>query len=216
MYGYFRSSCSGRVRIALFFKGIDFHYIPINIKDGFHLAEDYARLNPSKTVPTLFITDNPSPITQSVAALEYLEEAYPTTPALLPQDSFSKAQVRSLVQIITADVQPVTNLRILKKVSSHEYDPAKWSREYHAAGFEAFETIVATTAGKYAFGDEITLADICLAPAVWNAERWGLDLSPYPTVRRVYANASQHEAFRRGHWKQQIDCPETLRTEGVV
>ena len=167
-------------------------------------------------MPTLILeSSNSSPvtITQSLAALEYIEEAFPDTAALLPPstDPQARAVVRTLANIIACDVQPVTNLRILKRVAPFGVDRADWSKELIEDGFRAYEAIAAGCAGRFSVGDEVTMADVCLIPAVWGAERVGVDLKMYPTIERVARSLEEVDAVKMGHWRTQEDTPEEFR-----
>lgn len=221
LYTYFRSSCSARLRIALHLKNIPFTPIFINLLHDEQSTPAHLTINPSATVPTLIISHTSSPstpktvtITQSLAALEYLDEAFPNTgPALLPSDPETRALVRTLSQIIACDVQPVTNLRILKRVAPLGADRAVWSRGLIEDGLRAYEAVVQGSAGRFSVGDEITMADVCLVPAAWGAERVGVDLSAFPTVERIVRNLEMEEAVKKGHWQTQPDTPEDLRAK---
>ncbi|GLI76211.1 hypothetical protein PoHVEF18_004482 [Penicillium ochrochloron] len=225
LYTYFRSSCSARLRIALHLKNIPFTPIFINLLRNEQSTPTHLTINPSGTVPALIITrestsnsesestSNPVTITQSLAALEYLDEAFPQGPSLLPKSPESRALVRTLSQIIACDIQPVTNLRILKRVAPLGADRAVWSKELIEDGLRAYEAIVAGCAGKYSVGDEITMADVCLVPAAWGAERVGVDLSAFPVVNGIVRNLESVEAVRKGHWQRQEDTPEDLRVK---
>ncbi|RAL01410.1 maleylacetoacetate isomerase MaiA, partial [Aspergillus ibericus CBS 121593] len=224
LHTYFRSSCSARLRIALNLKSLPYTSIPINLlKDEQHDPLNKS-LNPSASVPVLIIqSSSPNPsdpshqqqqqqpppiiIPQSLAALEYLEEAYPSSHPLLPPPSSpeTRALVRTLVNIIACDVQPVTNLRILKRVAKLGMDRTTWSKELVEEGFRAYEEIVRQCAGTYSVGDCITLADVCLVPAVWGAERVGVEMGGFPTILRVWGNLEGLEAVRRAHWRRQGD-----------
>ncbi|KAJ5906043.1 uncharacterized protein N7473_002959 [Penicillium subrubescens] len=217
LYTYFRSSCSARLRIALHLKNIPFTPIFINLLRDEQSSPTHLKVNPSGTVPALIITRESNPtsvtITQSLAALEYLDEAFPQGPPLLPTSPERRALVRTLSQIIACDIQPVTNLRILKRVAPLGADRAVWSRELIEDGLRAYEAIVAGCAGKYSVGDEITMADVCLVPAAWGAERVGVDLSAFPVVDGIVRNLESVEAVRMGHWQRQEDTPEDLRVK---
>ncbi|KFY28182.1 hypothetical protein V493_03060, partial [Pseudogymnoascus sp. VKM F-4281 (FW-2241)] len=172
-------------------------------------------INPSHTVPTLIITPSsggPSvKITQSIPALEYLEEAYPSQRPLLPKDLAARATVRTLVAILAADVQPITNLAILNRVEAMGGDKALWAREIMAGGLQAYEAVTKDSAGEFSVGDDISMADVCLVPAMWGAERFGVDFTEMPTVRRVYERLAAMEEVKRAHWTRQEDTPEELR-----
>ncbi|KAL4932820.1 maleylacetoacetate isomerase MaiA [Aspergillus undulatus] len=220
LYTYFRSSCSARLRIALAYKGIPYNPVHINLLKNEQSSETNTSINPSATVPTLIIEDNQQPesekiiITQSLSALEYLNEAFPTHgPPLLPPPSnpLARCTVRTLANIIACDTQPVTNLRILKLVAPYGADRTSWSKELIEDGLAAYEKIAARSAGRFSVGDEISIADVCLIPAVWGAERVGVDLGSFPTIRRVVDALEGEECVRRGHWRGQGDTPEELR-----
>ncbi|KAL1861202.1 hypothetical protein Plec18170_001717 [Paecilomyces lecythidis] len=216
LHTYFRSSCSGRLRIALNLKSIPYNSIPVNLLKGQQSSESHRALNPLGLVPVLVAHNKDQSssfaIPQSISALEYLEETHPT-PALLPPTSNpqERATMRTLVNIIACDVQPVTNLRIQQRVRALGGDGAAWSKELVEAGFGAYEAIAAKSAGKFSVGDQITLADVCLVPACWAAERVNVDISNYPTIKRVLDAMEKEEAVQKAHWRKQGDTPEEFR-----
>jgi len=213
LYTYFRSSCSARVRIALNLKSVPVQRQYVNLLKNEHCAADYDTINPLHLVPSLRVLGENSVITQSVAIMEFLEEKYPDKFPLLPphSDVLGRAQVRALVGIIVSDTQPVTNLRILSRVEELGGSKEEWAKELMGDGLAAYERLAATTAGKYSYGDNVTMADVCLVPAVWGAIRFGLDLDKFPTVKRVFEEASKLDAVVQGHWKNQEDTPAELR-----
>ncbi|KAK1593407.1 maleylacetoacetate isomerase [Colletotrichum navitas] len=213
LYSYFRSSCSARLRIALNLKSIPYTTIPTNLLKDEHLAPAHRALNPSASVPLLVHRAAADfRVTQSVAALEYLEETHPSSTPLLPSDPKARAVVRSLVDIVACDVQPVTNLRIMRRVRALGGDAEQWNRELMADGLAAYEAVALEWAGRHSVGDEISLADACLLPAYWNAERFGVDLSGYPTIRRLVDSLKDHPAVIKANYHNQPDTPEELRT----
>lgn len=220
LHTYFRSSCSARLRIALHLKNIPFTPVYVNLLKGEQSSPAHLSINPSGTVPTLVVqrdSKDPVVITQSLAALEYLEDAFPDKgPALLPptSDPERRALVRTLSQIIGCDIQPVTNLRILKRVAPMGADRAGWSKDLIEDGLRAYEAIVAKSAGKFSVGDNITIADLCLIPAAWGAERVGVDLRAFPVTSSIVKNLEEEEAVKLGHWTTQDDTPEELRVVG--
>jgi maleylacetoacetate isomerase len=220
LHSYFRSSCSARLRIACNLKQIPLTYSFINLLSNEQSSASYTEINPSKSVPTLTLhpkSENPSgasgSITQSLAALEYFEEAFPDRYPLLPPltNKIARAQVRTLANIIACDVQPVTNLRILSRVRALGGDGAIWAKDFMTDGLLAYEAIASSTAGKFSVGDQVSLADVCLVPAVWGAQRWGVDLNQMPVLMRVYENMSKIEEVDKAHWQRQEDTPEALR-----
>ncbi|TKW53310.1 Maleylacetoacetate isomerase [Colletotrichum tanaceti] len=215
LHSYFRSSCSARLRIALNLKSIPYTTIPTNLLRDQHLSPSHRALNPSASVPLLVhhVADVDFKVTQSVAALEYLEETHPSSTPLLPgaDDPRARAVVRSLVNIVACDVQPVTNMRVMRRVRALGGDAERWNRELTADGLAAYEAVAREWAGAYSVGDRVSLADVCLLPAYWNAERFGVDLSAYPTIARVVGNLQDHEAVVRAHYFNQPDTPDELR-----
>ncbi|ROT38053.1 maleylacetoacetate isomerase [Sodiomyces alkalinus F11] len=231
LYSYFRSSCSARLRIALNLKNLNYDLVPVNLLKGEQLSESHRALNPSASVPLLVCHNTPSAsssssssssssdshpfkITQSVAALEYLEEAHPSTPALLPSDPRARATARSLALTVACDIQPVTNLRVARRVrhlGAGDAQVDEWMRGLMAEGLAAYETLVASSAGTYSVGDDVSIADCCLAPAVWNARRYGVDLSPFPVIHRIMAQLEELPAVKKAGYFVQPDTPESLR-----
>lgn len=219
LYTYFRSSCSARLRIALNLKSLSFDSVFVNLLKGEQSSAAHRAVNPSGSVPALVVEFPGKPavtITQSLAALEYLEEitsSSTSTASLFPKgcDPETRAVVRTLASIVACDVQPVTNLKILKKVGELGVAREAWSKEFTENGLRAYETIAASTAGKFSVGDSITMADACLAPAVWNAQRIGIDLTAFPTVVRVMEGLEMEEVVKKANYKNQGDTPEELR-----
>jgi maleylacetoacetate isomerase len=224
LHTYYRSSCSARLRIALALKKLPRTDVYINLIKGGQSDPSYVAINPSATVPILTLTfSSPSSktvkITQSIAALEYLDEAFPDTYQLLPKDAGERAKVRVLVGIVAADVQPPTNLRILNRVKklaeAAGQDPAtaaqEWARDLMSQGLQAYEALVKESAGRFSVGGRVTMADVCLVPAMWGTERFGVDLSRVPTVVRIYGELRKLDEVVQSHWQMQSDCPGSLR-----
>lgn len=213
LYSYFRSSCSARLRIVLHFKGLKFETKYVNLLKGEQNNADHILLNPSATVPVLICHRfNGLTLGQSIAALEFLEQAHPDPP-LLPstEDIVGRANVRVLLNIIACDIQPVTNSRILHRVKELGGDAQQWARTIMSDGLWAYEMTARKTAGIFSVGDTLSLADCALAPAVWNAERYGVDMDKYPTIQRIFARLSGEQAVLKAHWQAQEDTPTQLR-----
>lgn len=213
LHTYFRSSCSARLRIALNLKGIYAEDANVHLYKDEQMSQEHHELNPSGSVPVLthLAGDGPSfPITQSAAAIEYLEELYPNRAPLLPSLSLplERAKVSVLTSMITNDVQPITNRRIAQAVVNLGGDVEAWNKDFMSRGLAAYERIAAETAEQYSVGDTVSMADICLVPAIWNAEKSGVELQKLPTVMRIYRALSELEAVKRAHWSAQADCPE--------
>jgi len=210
LYSYYRSSASYRVRIALNVKGIAWEYIPVALDKGEQFQREHIARNPMQLVPVLDTGD--SLLAQSVAIIEYLEALFPN-PAMLPADEIDKARVRDMVQIIASEIQPIANLRVLKHVrDSYAVDDdgvGDWARHWIAHGFEAFEarTHQYSTSARFSFGDSLTFADAFLMPQAYNADRFGLDMTPYPTIRSIIEHCSTIDTVSAAHPSQQPDAP---------
>lgn len=213
LYTYFRSSAAYRVRIALNVKGIDYDSIPVHLLQdgGQQLLPAYRAVNPSALVPAL--DDDGAILTQSLAMLEYLDETRPAVP-LLPGDALGRARVRALALAIACDAHPLTNLRVLKylKNTLGLSDEAKqeWYRHWMAEGLAAVEALLAqgdpAGTGLFCHGDSPTMADCCLVPQVFNAQRFAIDLAPYPRVARIHAHCAGLPAFAAAHPSRQPDA----------
>jgi maleylpyruvate isomerase len=211
LYSYFRSSAAYRVRIALNLKGLAYEYAPIHLlrDGGQQLKPEYRELNPDGIVPTFI--DGDDVLTQSLAIIEYLEETHPE-PALLPGTPLDRAFIRSIALQVACEIHPVDNLRVLKylKHTLKVGDEAKdaWYRHWLESGFESLEKRLANDprVGKLCFGDTPTLADLCLVPQVFNARRFNIDMSRYPTIERIADHAAQIDAFARAAPGQQPDA----------
>ncbi|XP_021353595.1 maleylacetoacetate isomerase-like [Mizuhopecten yessoensis] len=209
LYTYFRSSCSWRVRIALAWKGIEYESRFVNlVKDGGQQKKDeYAAINPMQQVPALVM--NESTMTQSVAMLEYLEEVHPEKP-LLPVDPLERVKVREIVSVISGGIQPLQNLSVLKKIGDE--GKMEWGKFWIDKGFQALEEILKRTAGKYCVGDTVTIADACLVPQVYNANRFKVDMEQFPIIARLNDELLKLDAFKESHPSKMDDCPENLRS----
>jgi maleylacetoacetate isomerase len=194
LYGYWRSSASWRIRIALELKKIPYEYKAINLAKQEDSSPEYLAVNPAGTVPTFI--DNGFVIRESMAALEYLDEMYPQA-SYIPRDPQARARVREISLRIVAGTHPLQNNVILSKVERLAGAEAKanWAVDIIGAGLCNVEDIIKETAGRYCVGDELTMADLCLVPQAYNAARFGVDLSVLPTVSRVLDALRGLEAF---------------------
>lgn len=211
LFSYYRSSAAYRVRIALALKGLDVSQIPVNLLKNEQRGESYLAVNPQGLVPAL-VTEEGELLTQSLAIIEYLEEAYPTTPALLPADPLDRARVRSLAQILAADTAPLNNLRVQKYLSEELEikDKAKsdWIKHWIATGLGAFEAMLQDgKTGKFCHGDKPGLAECVLLPQVYSARRFDCDLSAYPTIGKIVKACELLAAFKEAHPDAQADRP---------
>jgi maleylacetoacetate isomerase len=208
LYSYFRSSAAYRVRIALNLKGLSYETVPIHlIKEGGHNRRpEYRAVNPQMKVPTL-ITDTGEALIQSLAIIEYLDETHPQPP-LLPKDPIARAKVRSLAQIIACEIHPLNNtapLRYLKNQLGQEQSAIDaWYHHWVLEGFEALEALI--NPGPYAYGKDVTLADVCLVPQVFNARRLKVPLDKFPKIVAVDAACAALPTFERASPPNQPDA----------
>ena len=211
LHTYFRSSAAYRVRIALNLKGLDYEAVPVHLVrgGGEHRQPAYLGLNPAGLVPAL--EDQGQVLTQSLAIVEYLEETHPQ-PALLPAAALDRARVRAIAQAIACDIHPVNNLRVLqyltRELGASEEQKNAWYRHWIGVGMQAVEAMLAGDArtGAFCHGDTPGLADCCLVPQVFNARRFGCELSAMPTVLRIADHCAGLEAFRRAAPEAQPDA----------
>ena len=206
LHSAWRSSAAYRVRIGLNLKGLAYDIVPVNLVSSQHLEPAYAALNPSRLLPTLEVDGRR--LTQSLAILEWLDETAPA-PRLLPADPFDRAVVRTMAQIVASDIHPVNNLRILRALTGlgvHEPAREAWIQRWITDGFTALEAMIVEHGQGFAFGDAPGLADICLVPQVYNAERFKTDLAPFPAIRAVAARCAEHPAFAAAHPNTQPDA----------
>jgi maleylacetoacetate isomerase len=206
LHSAWRSSAAYRVRIALNLKGLAYDINPVNLVSSQHLEPPYAALNPQRLLPALEVDGRV--LTQSLAILEWLDETVPA-PALLPADPFDRALVRSMAEIIACDIHPVNNLRILRALTGlgiEEPGREAWIQRWISDGFEALETLIAEHGKGFAFGDAPGLADCCLVPQVYNAERFKTDLTPFPAIRAVAQRCAELPAFAAAHPNTQPDA----------
>lgn len=211
LFTYFRSSAAYRVRIALNLKGLGYDAVPVHLlrDGGQHLLDEYRAINPSGLVPAF--QDDAITLTQSMAILEYLEEAYPQVP-LLPKGAVARAHVRELAQIIACDIHPVNNLRVLKylvkQLGQDEQAKTDWYRHWVIEGFQSLEAHLARhlDTGTFCYGHTPTIADCFLVPQVFNAQRFDIDVTAYPTISRINDMCVDLPAFKAAHPSQQPDA----------
>lgn len=209
LFDYFRSSASYRVRITLNLKGLDCEQVGVNLLKGEHKGEEHLTRNPQGFVPALAL-DSGEVLTQSLAIIEYLEEVYPEV-AVLPQDTVGRARVRALAQLIACDIHPVDNLRVLKYLTGElgvsEEQKNRWYQHWIEEGFKALETRLSEKeTGIFCHGDSPTLADICLAPQIFNAQRFNVDLTPFPRIMAIHQAFEALDAFKDARPENQPDA----------
>ena len=207
LYNYFRSSASFRVRIALELKGLAYNYVSVHLARGDHKLADYAAISTDLLVPVLELDDGQH-LSQSMAIIEYLDDAHPT-PALLPADAMGRARVRALAQGVACEIHPLNNLRVLKYLvrDLQASDEAKndWYRHWVCLGLASYEAHLAERPGTFSHGDTPTLADCCLVPQIFNAQRFDCDLSGLPLTLGVFDACMRLDAFQQA---QPSACPD--------
>ena len=207
LYNYFRSSASFRVRIALNLKGLAYDYLPVHLARGEQKKPAFAAVTAEGLVPVLELDDDRR-LTQSMAIIEYLDETHPQPP-LLPADALGRARVRALAQIVACEIHPLNNLRVLKylvgELKASEDAKNAWYRHWVRLGLESYEAQLATRSGLYSHGDAPTLADCCLVPQIFNAQRFDCDLNGLPRTMAVFDACMTLDAFQQA---QPSACPD--------
>ena len=212
LYSYYRSSCSYRVRIALYYKELDFEYKAIHLikNQGEQFTELYKKLNPLSQVPAL--EHGEKVLTQSLPILLYLEDIKPI-PALLPIDPFQRAEALSFCEMINSGIQPLQNLSVLKELDSRfKADKKEWSRYWIEKGLSACEKFLKSKArGEtnllYCFSNQLSLADLFLIPQIYNAHRFGVDMKTLPLLQQINKHCLSLEAFQKALPENQPDIP---------
>jgi maleylacetoacetate isomerase len=211
LYTYFRSSAAFRVRIALNLKGLEYQAQLVSLPKGAHREAQYAKVNPQALVPTLVSRDGWH-LAQSLAIIEYLDETHPQPP-LIPREAKARARVRSLSLLIACEIHPLNNLRTLqylkRELKLGEDQVNAWYRHWIAEGLGKLEAELGEAGtGRFCHGDAPSMADCCLVPQIFNAQRYDCDLAPYPTVLRVFDACMKLDAFERAQPSQQPDAEQ--------
>jgi maleylpyruvate isomerase len=210
LYGFWRSSATWRVRIALAHKGVAHEYVPVNLRrdGGEQNAPAYRALNPMGRVPLLEIELDGMKrlVAESMAILELLEERFPDPP-MLPRDAFLRARTRQLAMLVVSGIQPLQNTSVQLYIEDEMHaDASPWIRHWVGSGLAALEALVRETAGTYAVGDSVTFADACIVPQVFFARRFAIDPAPYPTLVRVDETCAALPAFQAAHASRMPDA----------
>ncbi|MDP3853470.1 maleylacetoacetate isomerase [Phenylobacterium sp.] len=207
LHSYWRATAPYRVRIGLQIKGLDYGYVAVNLLEGNQHQAAYRAVNPQRLTPALDIGDGEI-LTQSLAILEWLDETHPE-PALLPKSALDRARVRAMADIVACDIHPLNNMRVNRALEAMEVSAprrGKWVERWIVDGFQTLEPMVAKYGQGFAFGDTPTVADCCLIPQVYSAQRYKVDLEPFPAIRAVAEHAAQHHAFIAAHPDNQPDA----------
>jgi maleylacetoacetate isomerase/maleylpyruvate isomerase len=210
LHSMWRATAPYRVRIALNLKGLVYDYVGVDLVGGEQRGAAYQGVNRQGLVPALDVGDRI--LTQSLAILEWLDETHPK-PALLPNDPFGRATARAMAEIVACDIHPLNNLRVLMALAGLGHavgspEQTAWIHRWIAAGFDALEPMIAQHGGGFSFGSEPGFADCYLVPQVYSANRFALDLAPYPAISAVAARAANHPAFAAAHPDRQPDAPK--------
>jgi maleylpyruvate isomerase len=210
LYGFWRSTATWRVRIALQHKSISYEYVPVHLlRDGGeqHRAE-FRAMNPMRHVPVLEIEEGGRVhhLAESMAILEFLEESVPSPP-LLPTNAFSRVRARQLALLIVSGIQPLQNTKVQRWVHDQLHaDEKQWARHWVTLGLDALEQLTQETAGTFCVGEELSFADVCLVPQLHFSRRIGVDVERYPTLCRIESACAKRPAFIASHADRQPDA----------
>ena len=209
LHGYWRSSASYRVRIALALKGIEVNHVAVNLRQGAQGQAEHLRRNPQGFVPVLELEDG-TQLTQSLAILDYLDEVYPV-PSLLPEGPILRAKIRAAALVISADIAPIQNLSVQHYLRA-EYGQAdvgvnQWGRHWIRRGFEALEQKASDRDMPFLLTDQPSLFECCLIPQAYNARRFGVDMAAFPRLSAIDAHCRNLPAFQRAAPENQNDAP---------
>lgn len=200
LYHYWRSSASWRVRFAFAFKNIPCEFVAIDLLKGEQRTPAHLARNPLGTVPVLELAGEGGPkfLGESLAIIEWAEENYPD-PSLLPGDSWQRGRIRQLSEVINSGIQPLHNRKVALRHSENEPEQKKWNEHWIREGLGAYEKMVRETGGKFSAGDCLTMADVCLVPQCYSALRNAVELTAFPVVERIYAEALKTQACQASH-----------------
>lgn len=212
LYDYWRSSASYRVRIALNILGIEHRTVPVNLLEGAHRKPDYLALNPQGLVPTLVIDGQV--LTQSLAIIEYLAELRPES-GLLPAGIADRQKVRALAYAVAMDIHPICNMHVvthLTTMTGKADAREEWMKHFIGAGLGKLEVMIGEYGGEFSCGDRPTLAELCLIPQVYNARRWGVDLTDFKRIVAIDARCAELLAFQVAHPDRVAEASSPART----
>ena len=209
LYSYWRSTTSYRVRAALNLKQVSYKTLTVDLVAGDQRAADYLKLNPGAGVPTLEL-DNGTRLTQSMAILEYIDATWPE-PLLIPAENLERARQMAVAHAVALDIHPVNNLRVIGQLKQRFDASAEaaqtWMQHWMEQGFSAIETML-PEGDRFAFGEEVGIADLCIVAQVYNAHRWGVSLEPFPKIERIEKQCLELPEILAAHPDNQPDAQE--------
>ena len=197
LYHYWRSSSSWRVRWALDLKQVPHELIAVSLLDGESESPVHLARHPMGYVPVLETPDGF--LGQSAAIIHWIDETFPGSPSLLPADTWNRARVIQLADMISADTQPIQNVPVLQMHSQDPAEQKRWAQHFIRAGLAAYEKIAASTAGRFSVGDELSYADLCLMPQLYNAQRYEISLSEFPLLQKIAAECEKIASYQSSH-----------------
>lgn len=219
LYSYYQSSASWRVRAVLAFKGIPFEYEPINLLTGAQHSDIMPDINPMRQVPAMSITTNKDEshlINQSMTIIQFLEDNFPESPSIFPEDPILKYKSRAIAETITSGIQPLQNLETLVEYKkplglgeTSREERFKIAQFWMTRKFEHLEKLVKASAGKFCVGDKPSLADFCLVPQMYNAKRFEIDMTPYATLVSINERLLEMDFIIKSH---PLACPDAPAT----
>jgi len=207
LHSAWRATAPYRVRIGLALKGVEYDYVAVDLLAGEQREPAYRAVNPQGLAPALDLGDGHI-LTQSLAILEWLEETRPQPP-ILPRSALDRAIVRAMANIVACDIHPLNNTRVGRKLKDLGLDDtavSAWISGWITEGFDALEPMVARHAGMFAFGDSPTIADCCIVPQVYSANRFNVDMAAWPAISSVAERTAMHPAFAAAHPSRQPDA----------
>ncbi|KAI7856045.1 glutathione S-transferase zeta [Circinella umbellata] len=213
LYGYFRSSATWRVRLALAYKKVDYDYRPINLLKQEQRSEEFEKVNPSKKIPAYILPDG-KVLTQSMAIVDYLEDTYPDKNPLLPKDPYERALVREVVNEIACDIHPIQNPGLMAEIFPDNVEKRnEWAHTHIARGLKALESKLAASGkdpkeAQYCVGNSVTMADLVLVPQYYNGRRFSVDMSEYPIIDSIFKHLMTLPEFKATAPENQPDAPQ--------
>lgn len=211
LYGFWRSTATWRVRIALHYKGLEFEYVPVDLRSGEQHRPEFREKNPIGHVPVLeFLHDGrDARIAESMAIIDYLEERCPDPP-LLPRDPLRRARARQLALVVVSGIQPLQNTKVQRYVDEELHaDSEAWVRHWVSSGLSALEALTRETASTFSVGDAVSVADVCLVPQLSFARRFHVEVAAYSTLLRIEDACARLAPFADAHADRQVDAPPT-------